>query len=101
MTERIYSIDSLRAVAMTMVIAQHSHLLPFGWTGVWLFYIISGFVISRNLIEENATLMPGSSGHYLSFVVRRIFRIVPPYAAYIAICLVVAHPLELSPQVSE
>jgi surface polysaccharide O-acyltransferase-like enzyme len=37
MNTRIYSIDSLRAIAMTMVIAQHSGLLPFGWTGVWLF----------------------------------------------------------------
>jgi peptidoglycan/LPS O-acetylase OafA/YrhL len=45
--------------------------------------------------------MPGSSGHYLSFVVRRIFRIVPPYAAYIAICAVVALLMELPPQVSE
>jgi peptidoglycan/LPS O-acetylase OafA/YrhL len=101
MNSRIYSIDSLRAIAMTMVIAQHSGLLPFGWTGVWLFYIISGFVISRNLIEEKTTLIPEPSGHYLSFVVRRIFRIVPPYAAYIAISLVVAYLIQLPPQVSE
>jgi peptidoglycan/LPS O-acetylase OafA/YrhL len=86
---------------MTMVIAQHSGLLPFGWTGVWLFYIISGFVISRNLIEEKTTSMAGPSGHYLSFIVRRIFRIVPPYAAYIVICLVVAHLIKLPSQVSE
>jgi peptidoglycan/LPS O-acetylase OafA/YrhL len=88
MTGRIFSIDSLRAFAMTMVIAQHCSLLPFGWTGVWLFYVISGFVISRNLIAERVTLRPAPLGHYLSFVVRRLFRIVPPYAAYIAICFV-------------
>jgi peptidoglycan/LPS O-acetylase OafA/YrhL len=88
MTNRIYSIDSLRAFAMTMVIAQHCGLLPFGWTGVWLFYVISGFVISRNLIADRITLKPAPLGHYLSFVVRRLFRIVPPYAAYIGICLI-------------
>jgi peptidoglycan/LPS O-acetylase OafA/YrhL len=88
-TGRIYSIDSLRAFAMTMVIAQHCSLLPFGWTGVWLFYGISGFVISRNLIAERTMLRPAPLGHYLSFVVRRLFRIAPPYAAYIAICLIV------------
>jgi len=101
MNGRIYSIDSLRAIAMTMVIAQHSGLLPFGWTGVWLFYIISGFVISRNLIEEKAELMPGAAGHYLSFVVRRVFRIVPPYAAYIAISVIVAHLMKLPSQLPE
>jgi peptidoglycan/LPS O-acetylase OafA/YrhL len=89
MTKRIYAIDSLRAIAMTMVIAQHCKLLPFGWTGVWLFYVISGFVISRNFIAENATFKPAPRSHYLSFVTRRGFRIIPPYAAYIAICLLV------------
>jgi peptidoglycan/LPS O-acetylase OafA/YrhL len=96
MTERIYSIDSLRALAMTMVIAQHCKLLPFGWTGVWLFYVISGFVISRNLIAERAAFKPAALFHYLSFVIRRIFRIVPPYAAYIGICLLVIRVLGYS-----
>jgi peptidoglycan/LPS O-acetylase OafA/YrhL len=101
MTQRIYSIDSLRALAMTMVIAQHCKLLPFGWTGVWLFYVISGFVISRNLIAEKATFKPASLFHYLSFVIRRIFRIVPPYAAYIIICLLVIRLLGYSEQYRE
>lgn len=101
MNTRIYSIDSLRAVAMTMVIAQHSGLLPFGWTGVWLFYVISGFVISRNFIEEKATLKPARTDHYLSFFIRRTFRIVPPYAAYIALCSVAALALALPVRVAE
>lgn len=101
MTERIYSIDSLRALAMTMVIAQHCKLLPFGWTGVWLFYVISGFVISRNLIAERATFKPAPLFHYLSFVIRRIFRIVPPYAAYIIICLLVIRLLGYPEQYRE
>ena len=100
-TERIYSIDSLRALAMTMVIAQHCKLLPFGWTGVWLFYVISGFVISRNLIAEKATFKPAPLFHYLSFVLRRIFRIVPPYAAYILICLLVIRLLGYPEQYRE
>src|ERR1700737_2337883 len=101
MTERIYSIDSFRALAMTMVIAQHCKLLPFGWTGVWLFYVISGFVISRNLIAERATFKPAPLFHYLSFVIRRIFRIVPPYAAYIIICLLVIRLLGYPEQYGE
>ena len=101
MTSRISSIDSLRAIAMTMVIAQHCGLLPFGWTGVWLFYVISGFVISRTLIHENLTTALAPAGHYLSFLTRRIFRIIPPYAAYIALCLLAALVIELPPQLRE
>jgi len=101
MTERIYSIDSLRALAMTMVIAQHCKLLPFGWTGVWLFYVISGFVISRNLIAERATFKPAALFHYLSFVTRRMFRIIPPYAAYLIICLLVIRLLGYPEQYRE
>jgi peptidoglycan/LPS O-acetylase OafA/YrhL len=40
---------------MTSVIAEHRGLLPFGWAGVWLFYVISGFVISRNFMAERQT----------------------------------------------
>jgi len=101
MIERIYSIDSLRALAMTMVIAQHCKLLPFGWTGVWLFYVISGFVISRNFIAERATFKPASLFHYLSFVTRRMFRIIPPYAAYVIICLLVIRLLGYPEQYRE
>jgi peptidoglycan/LPS O-acetylase OafA/YrhL len=101
MTGRISAVDSLRAIAMTMVIAQHSGLLPFGWTGVWLFYVISGFVISRNLIDDQVVVKPPASSQYLSFAVRRLFRIIPPYAAYIAICLIVIRFLNFPGQYSE
>ena len=47
---RIDEIDGLRAVAMTAVVAHHCALAPFGWAGVWLFFVISGFVISRNFL---------------------------------------------------
>ena len=50
--DRIAEIDGLRAVAMTLVIAQHCGLAPFGWTGVWLFFVISGYVISRNFMRR-------------------------------------------------
>jgi peptidoglycan/LPS O-acetylase OafA/YrhL len=84
---RLSSIDGLRAIAMTMVIAVHCGSFPFGWMGVWLFYVISGFVITRNFIAERETGIP-KLPHYASFVTRRFFRIVPPYFAYIAICAV-------------
>jgi len=82
--KRIAEIDGLRAVAMTMVVAQHCGLMPFGWTGVWLFFVISGFVITRTLMAEAAD---GASAaqRYGRFVARRFFRIVPVYLAYLAV----------------
>ena len=85
--QRILEIDGLRAVAMTMVVAQHCGLLPFGWTGVWLFFVISGYVISRNfLLEQEAPGQPGA--RYAQFMVRRFFRIVPVYALYLLLATI-------------
>jgi peptidoglycan/LPS O-acetylase OafA/YrhL len=82
MSNRVPEIDGLRAIAMTMVIAQHCGLLPFGWIGVWLFYVISGFVITRGfLLEDHYNLR--SQTRYLNFISRRFFRIVPIYLLYI------------------
>ena len=86
--ERLTGIDGLRAVAMTMVIAQHCGLLPFGWTGVWLFFVISGYVIARGFLadESSGRTLPSANERYGAFVRRRLLRIVPVYALYVAVC---------------
>lgn len=45
-------IDGLRAVAVAAVIANHfsSSLLPGGYLGVDIFFVISGYVISSSLL---------------------------------------------------
>lgn len=84
--QRLDEIDGLRATAMTMVIAQHCGIAPFGWAGVWLFYCISGFVITRRLVQGDPSAPPGSGGsRYLAFIYRRFFRIVPVYLLYICL----------------
>jgi peptidoglycan/LPS O-acetylase OafA/YrhL len=85
---RIERIDSLRAVAMLAVIAEHAHLLPFGWAGVWLFYVISGFVVTTSLVARAET--GHRLGDALSFYARRSARILPIYYLYIAVGLVVS-----------
>ena len=35
---------------MTAVVAQHCGMLPFGWIGVWLFFVISGYVVTQSVI---------------------------------------------------
>jgi peptidoglycan/LPS O-acetylase OafA/YrhL len=83
---RLDAVDGLRAVAMTMVIAQHSGLLPFGWTGVWLFYVISGFVITRGFLAE-AGAFASRRSQIAAFMTRRLFRIVPAYAVYVVLVM--------------
>jgi len=68
---------------MTAVIAQHCRILPFGWTGVWLFFVISGFVVTASLLSR-----PGDGGpadKLARFYARRAARIWPIYLAYVVI----------------
>ncbi|CAN5915248.1 acyltransferase [soil metagenome] len=89
---RLAGVDGLRAVAMTMVIAQHCGLLPFGWIGVWLFFVISGYVITLGFIAEESPAhrgraLPSAGERYGAFVRRRLLRIVPAYALYVGVCV--------------
>lgn len=85
--QRIDGVDGLRAIAMTMVIAQHCGLLPFGWTGVWLFYVISGFVITRGFIADEGRGLPRGR-EIAAFMTRRAFRILPAYLVYLLVAFV-------------
>lgn len=85
---RIAALDGLRAVAMTAVVAQHCHLLPFGWTGVWLFFLVSGYVITQGFVS-GAYPGRGFGERFTVFMARRAVRIVPAYLLYLAACTLV------------
>lgn len=69
---------------MTAVVAQHCGLLPFGWTGVWLFFAISGYVVTLSVIRRPATAAwPG----LVAFFRRRFLRILPVYYLYVGLGL--------------
>lgn len=72
---------------MLAVIALHTHLMPFGWMGVWLFYVISGFVVTTSLAAHGAGA--GKGAETLAFYVRRAARILPIYLLYVAAGMVV------------
>ena len=78
---RIGQIDALRAFAMTAVIAQHCGILPFGWLGVWLFFVISGFVVTESLMARKD--ISGIGRRLFQFYVRRIARIWPIYLIFL------------------
>ena len=72
-------IDGLRAIAVIAVLVFHGFpkLLPSGFIGVDIFFVISGFLISRILYDEFAD--PQSKGIEVigRFYARRIRRIFP------------------------
>ena len=81
-TGYVRGIDGLRAVAVLAVLLYHlDHaLLPGGFAGVDLFFVISGYVISRSLYASNAST-PGA--FMLTFYKRRILRLVPALVVFL------------------
>ena len=100
--KRLPSLDGLRAISAAMVVLGHAgkalHVgrdLPFGagvidvWgpVGVTVFFVISGFLITRLLLEERNNT---GTINLRAFYMRRTFRILPAYWAYLAVVAVLA-----------
>ena len=80
-------IDGLRAVAVIAVLLHHlnTSLLPGGFVGVDIFFVISGFLITSQVYSEvrrNAFSLKG-------FYQRRINRIVPALATVLLATVIV------------
>lgn len=97
MANRIPSLDGLRAIAITLVIVAHAvqrgapwipprptaYLAVFAYTGVKVFFVLSGFLITSILLKE---LRDTGTLALRSFYWRRTLRIFPAmYAFLIAI----------------
>ncbi len=82
---RLAGLDTLRAIAILWVMLFHLQLqLPpaleivgqYGWMGVDLFFVLSGYLIGLQLLRPYAS---GSKPSFVGFYRRRIFRILPAY----------------------
>jgi peptidoglycan/LPS O-acetylase OafA/YrhL len=93
LTRRMPGLDLLRGAAILAVVLFHGfaysaplfpwhnqlaatlfHLTSFGWTGVNLFFTLSGFLITGNLLDSD-----GTTNFYSRFYIRRVLRILPAY----------------------
>jgi len=65
----------------------------YGWLGVEVFFVISGFVIPYAMLRSNYTFRTD----WLKFVVKRSLRIEPPYLISIALMLILWHASAMAP----
>lgn len=84
----IPGLDGLRAIAILLVFASHSDLLEFGWVGVQLFFVLSGFLITGILLDMKDSLPVGE--YFTKFYGRRFLRIFPLYYFYLGLMTIVA-----------
>ncbi len=70
------SLDGLRAIAVLAVVLFHAGLIRWGWIGVDLFFVLSGYLITDILLRAKAT-EAGASAILPPFYARRSLRILP------------------------
>ena len=81
-TGYIKSLDGVRAIAIILVMSFHAEITHFGWFGVQLFFVLSGFLITGILWNEKQTDTP-LAFKFKKFWVRRSLRIFPLYFGYL------------------
>lgn len=86
--QKLYGLDHLRALAIVFVFLFHYFILSggqpswlpdfakFGWTGVDLFFVLSGFLISSQLFIQ---IKQGQRISFKRFFLKRFFRIIPAF----------------------
>jgi peptidoglycan/LPS O-acetylase OafA/YrhL len=94
MRERLKALDGLRAISVAGVFFTGFHwLLPFGWAGVLVFYVLSGYLITRILLGEREIALAEDKpkSFFGRFYYRRTLRIVPLYFAYLLVLELTHH----------
>jgi peptidoglycan/LPS O-acetylase OafA/YrhL len=90
---RLPGLDLLRAIAIIWVMLFHSWMIggiggplqpvaDYGWMGVDLFFVLSGYLIGGQLLEP---LSRGEPLGFGTFYLRRAFRILPAFLAVLAV----------------
>jgi peptidoglycan/LPS O-acetylase OafA/YrhL len=99
---RLYGLDSLRAIAIIIVLIYHYRVVvsqenifgfmsQLGWTGVDLFFVLSGYLIGNQILSAFAK---GQDFSLKLFYIRRLLRTLPNY--YFVLALYFIFPVALS-----
>jgi len=104
---RIPELDGIRGIAIAMVVMWHYFVSPvvptrgtllyylhaagyLTWTGVDLFFVLSGFLIGGILLDSRE-----APNYFRVFYLRRFFRIVPLYVVWLALTCLVLHAVQV------
>jgi peptidoglycan/LPS O-acetylase OafA/YrhL len=79
-------LDGIRAIAVFLVMLFHFGYFPAGWVGVQIFFALSGYLITRILLERRATSLAAYAGQ---FYLRRALRILPLVCTFVFVVAVV------------
>jgi peptidoglycan/LPS O-acetylase OafA/YrhL len=108
-TKRISQLDGLRGVAILLVVVWHYYvgnriganhnatvllakrLLAFSWSGVDLFFVLSGFLIVGILLDQK-----DAKNYFHVFYLRRFCRILPVYYLLLALFWILSSTLTLT-----
>lgn len=99
-SSRVPEFDGVRGVAILLVVFEHfvwmgsaadgggfvlrviRFAFPLGWTGVDLFFVLSGFLLGGILMDHR-----GSANYFKVFYIRRFCRIFPLYYLWLGLTL--------------
>lgn len=92
-TQRLPGLDLLRTIAIAWVMLFHSFLVGglgpnfdwlsrFGWAGVDIFFVLSGYLIGTQVLRQ---LRQGAGFSCAGFYARRAWRILPAFAVVLAL----------------
>ena len=84
----IPGLDGLRAIAFLIVFGFHTDYFPFGWAGVQMFFVFSGYLITGILLKMKEKLSVRE--YFLKFYSRRFLRIFPLYYFYLFLVFVLS-----------
>lgn len=98
-TNYIKALDGIRFLAVSLVLADHwsgdQMGFPASYLGVCMFFVLSGFLITRILLkakEKDAELERGHGFSLKQFYIRRTIRIFPLYYAVLAVLILLRVP---------
>lgn len=87
-SERILALDGLRGLMTVFVVVSHYFaelpggvsVLMFGWVGVDMFFVLSGYLVGKLILEKSR-----HANFFSVFYVRRTLRIIPAYVVTVVV----------------